>query len=135
MCGVKLGGVLLVLPNFESGLVFQQRLEVHVHRPVLTLQSHFSFVLKQETDFGLLLGMSHKVNLVEFGGYILDFAHHFKRQWFVLEVLDVVEVLLVPLFEQPFVVCSQFVSEVALDVVLSHTGHQRVFTHVDVLGK
>lgn len=78
--------------------------------------------------------MSHKVNLVEFGGDVFDFAHHPESQGFVLEVLNIVKLFLVPLFEKPLVVCGQFVTKVALDLILCHT-RERVFTHVNILGK
>jgi len=54
--------------------------------------------------------MSHKVNLVEFGGDVFDFAHHPESQGFVLEVLNIVKLFLVPLFEKPLIVCGQFVT-------------------------
>lgn len=133
MRGVELGRVVLILADLEASLVFEQRLEIHVQRPVFALQAHLGLVVEQQTHLRLLLRMAHKVHLIEFGGDIFDFTHHAERQGFVFEVLNVVELFLVPLFEKPLVVCGKFLTEVALDVVLGHSGHQRVFTHVDFL--
>lgn len=110
MRGVELGRLVLVLADLEPGLVLEQCLQVHVQRPVFALQAHFGLVLEQQTHLGLLLRMAHKVHLIEFGGDIFDFSHHAERQGFVFEVLDVVELLLVPLFEKPLVVCGKFLT-------------------------
>jgi len=83
VCGVELGRVVLTPADLEAGLVFEQRLEVHVQRPVFALQAHFGLVLEQQTNLRLLLRMAHKVHLIEFGGYIFDFTHHAERQGFV----------------------------------------------------